>query len=83
MLAGRMKSSLAFLNQHILPALVCFGAALALMQTTLLQRVENLTLDERTRVRTHFDTLTPADELALICIDETSLHDVGQWPWNR
>ncbi len=83
MLRTPMKSSLAFLKQNVLPALVCFGAALALMQTGLFQRVENLTLDERTKLRSHFDTLTRSDDLALICIDETSIHDVGQWPWNR
>lgn len=78
-----MKSRWTFLEQHVVPALVCFGVAFALSATTLFQRIENLTLDERTRWRTHFDTIRPSDELALLCIDETSLHDLGRWPWNR
>jgi adenylate cyclase len=78
-----MKSSLAYLKQHILPALICCGAALALTQTTLVQRIENLTLDERTRLRAMLEVTLPADEMAVIGIDEASLHDFGRWPWSR
>ena len=78
-----MKSSLAFFQKHILPALVCFGLALALAQTEWLQRVENLTLDARTRLRTNFFPTPPRDDVVLIAIDQPSLNLLGRWPWPR
>src|SRR4051794_17689533 len=47
-----------------------------------IERLENLTLDMRFRVRSSEDP--PADpRLLLIGIDQTSLERYGQWPWSR
>jgi adenylate cyclase len=83
MLPARMKSSLRFLMHSIVPAAICFGIAWLLMRSPWLQRIENITLDIRTRFRANFVLATPSDELALIGIDETSLRKNGHWPWNR
>ena len=68
-----MKFRLEFFKEHLLPALVCFGLAFAMARTEWLQRVENLTLDARTRLRSQFYPTLPRDEFALIGIDEPSL----------
>jgi adenylate cyclase len=78
-----MKSSLALLKQHVLPALVCFALAALLAQMDWLQRVENLTLDARTRLRAQFYPTVSRDDFALIGIDEPSLKQFGRWPWTR
>jgi adenylate cyclase len=78
-----MKSSVAFLRQHVLPAVVCFGVALLLGRMEFFQRLENETLDQRTKLRAFLRPTVPDANLALIGIDETSLHDYGQWPWPR
>lgn len=78
-----MKRVWPFLKHHVGPALACFGAALALMQTTLGRRVENLARDEQTRVRARLAATPPDDQLALLAIDETSIRENGRWPWKR
>ncbi len=78
-----MKPRQVFFQQHVLPAVLCFGAALWLMQTELLQRVENVTLDERTKLRSHWNSAVASDALALIGIDEESMHEFKRWPWPR
>ena len=78
-----MRPRLAFFQQHVLPAVVCFGAALWLDQTSLVQRMENLTLDERTKLRSHWNSAVASDALALVGIDEASLRAFGRWPWSR
>ena len=57
-----MKSRLAFLPQHVLPALVCFALALASAQTDWLQRVENVTLDTRAKLRARYFPTHPRDD---------------------
>lgn len=78
-----MKRASAFLRQYVLPVIVCFGAAFILTLTPQARRLEDLTMDERTRLRARFDLTVPLDELALVCIDETSIREVGRWPWPR
>ncbi|PTX90848.1 adenylate/guanylate cyclase domain-containing protein [Opitutus sp. ER46] len=78
-----MKRVLAFLKQHALPAALCFGVALALMQTPFFRHIENLTMDERVRLRARLEVTVPADEIALLAVDETSLREIGRWPWDR
>lgn len=80
-----MKLRLAIFKDHVLPALVCFGVALALAQMEWLQRFENITLDARARLRTRFFPTNPRDDVVLIGIDEASLNNkaFGRWPWDR
>ena len=44
-----MNSRPAFFRHQLAPALICLGLALALAQSPWLQRVEDITLDFRTR----------------------------------
>src|SRR5262245_43416558 len=93
-----MKSALAFLRSQILPAVLCFGLAWLLTAwdrigrsetlrvltgRDLFDRIENLTLDQRTKLRAWLKPQAPADDVVLLGIDETSLKDFGEWPWNR
>ena len=82
-----MKSRLAFLQQHVLPAFVCFGFALWLAKWDWIERIENITLDARTQLRTAYYPTLGRDEFALIGIDEPSLRvppqGFGRWPWSR
>lgn len=78
-----MKPRLAFFQQHVLPAVLCFGAALWLTQTNLLHRVENVTLDERTKLRSSWNSAVASDAMALVGIDEESMHEFKRWPWPR
>ncbi len=80
---ARMKSCLAFLKQHVLPALVCFGLALALAQMDSFQRFENVTFDARARLRTRYFPTNPRDDVVLVGIDQDSLNQFGRWPWKR
>lgn len=80
---GRMKSCVSFLRKQVLPVVICFGVAFALMRTTLFRRIEDLTGDERTKLRRQFDVTFPATELAVVGIDEDSLREFGRWPWDR
>ena len=59
-----MKSRLAFLQQHVLPALVCFALAVVLAKLDWLQGIENSTLDVRTRFRTQYFPTQPRDDTA-------------------
>jgi adenylate cyclase len=79
----RIKSSLAFLRQHVLPASLCFALALTVATTELFHRVDNVTLDQLTKLRAQLHPTPPLEELMLIGIDETSLKDYGRWPWDR
>ncbi len=80
-----MKPRLAFFQKHLLPALVCFGLALALAQTEWLQTIENASLDVRAKFRARKFPTHPRDDVVLIGIDEDSLNNpaFGRWPWNR
>src|SRR4051812_2515801 len=62
---------------------VVLGTMMALCaHTSLLERLENLTMDMRFRVRAPEDP--PADSrLLLIGIDQASLDRFGRWPWPR
>ncbi len=78
-----MKSSLAFLRQHVLPVAVSFALALAISTTELFRRVDNVTLDQLTKLRAQLKPTPPDKDLLLIGIDEESLKDFGAWPWSR
>ncbi len=77
-----MKSSLGFLKQNVLPSAVGFLLVLALAYAGLFERVENLTLDLRTRERIKYQP--EADpRLAVVAIDDESIEKIGRWPWSR
>ncbi len=81
--ASPMRPSTAAMKQNVLPALICFAVAFGLAQTPFLRRVENLTLDERTKLRASYQSAVPSDALALVAIDQSSLSGFGKWPWPR
>lgn len=80
---GGMKFAPTDLQRHVLPALIAFAAAFGLAQTDLLERVENATLDLRTRWRATWRPTVNPPELVLIGIDEVSLREIGRWPWEH
>jgi adenylate cyclase len=82
-LQSGMRRAVVFLKQHVMPAALCFAAAWLLMHGSLLRRVETVTLDERTKLRSHFDATSPSDELLFVSIDSVSLRELGRWPWDR
>lgn len=77
-----MKSRLAFLKQNVLPAAAGFVLVLILTYAGLFDRVENLTLDLRTRERVKHQA-EPDPRLAVIGIDDESIEKFGRWPWPR
>ena len=83
MLAPRMKFGPAALKRHVLPALVAFAAAFVLARSDLAERIEDATLDLRTRLRAKLRPTPPNDQLLVIGIDEGSLKKFKQWPWPR
>lgn len=83
MLVTRMKPGAARLHTHILPALLAFAAAFALSQLDLAQRIEDATLDWRTRLRAQLKPATPSGQVLLVGVDEPSLKQFGQWPFKR
>lgn len=78
-----MKKRPAFLTKQLLPAVIFFGLAVMLQQVGWLETIENVTLDQRTRLRERLYPSPVCDDLALIGIDEISLKEYGRWPWNR
>jgi adenylate cyclase len=78
-----MKSSLAFLRQHVLPPAVCFALAAALTPTGLVQRFEDVTFDLRTQWRMKLAPRCPSGAVLLLAVDEDSLKGIGRWPWSR
>jgi adenylate cyclase len=77
-----MKPSLAFARKHVLPAIVFFGVALPIGQIEWVRRIENLTLDQRTRWRAHFQA-SADPQVMLLGIDDDSLKIFNRWPWPR
>ncbi len=73
----------AFLRQQLAPALICLGLAFALAQSPWLQRVEDVTLDFRTRFRASSQH-PPDPRVAVIGVDDDSLQRFGRWQdWPR
>lgn len=80
---GGMKFGPTELQRHVLPALIAFTAAFGIAKTDLLERVENATLDLRTRWRATWRPTDKPAEVVLIGIDEVSLREIGRWPWEH
>lgn len=78
-----MKPGFAFARQFVLPSAVFFGVAWLLAPLDWIDRVENLTLDVRTRLRADWRPSPPPEDLVIIGIDEPSVRDFGRWPWPR
>ncbi len=77
-----MNAFLELLKRNVLPPALCFGAALALAQTTWIQNVQNQALDVRTRWRVAYQP--PSDpRVAVIAIDDESIERMGRWPFPR
>ncbi len=73
----------AFFRQQLVPALIFLGLALALAQSHWLQRIEDVTLDFRTRYRAAHQT-PPDPRVAVIGVDDDSLQRFGRWQdWPR
>ncbi len=82
-LAGLMIPSRAFFRQRFLPAAICFGLAWVIAQSEWLRRVENVTLDFRTRFRA-WRQEPPDPRVVVIGIDDDSLQRFGRWQdWQR
>ena len=78
-----MTPSLAFFRQRFLPAAICFGLAWIIAQSEWLRRVENVTLDFRTRFRS-WRQEPPDPRVVVIGIDDDSLQRFGRWQdWQR
>lgn len=77
-----MKSSLAFLRDHVGPVVVAFAIALAIAQADFVKRFENVTLDRRTIWRAALQR-GYVPEPVVIGIDDASIEAVGLWPWKR
>ena len=76
------KSTASFPKEHLLPAIVCVGIALALNATSWWQGLESGALDELTNLRRHFQP--PADSrIVAVAIDDESINVLGRWPWSR
>src|SRR5262245_17109919 len=77
-----MKSGLAFLRDHAVPAIVAFLIALALSQMEWVRRFESVTLDRRTVERAKY-AKNYVPQPVVISIDDESVEQIGIWPWKR
>jgi adenylate cyclase len=68
---------------HLLAPLVALAVVWMInTHTTLLERLESLTVNLRFQARAHFDP--PADpRLVFVGIDQDSVTHIGAWPWPR
>jgi len=67
------------LNDVISSALILLVLALLVHSTDLLHRVDNLIFDYGQRVT----TTSPPEDVVIIAIDQSSLMEIGRWPWSR
>ena len=78
-----MKPSHAIFRQRFFVAATCFGLAWLLSQLEWLRRVEDVTLDFRTRFRA-WHQAAPDPRVVVIGIDDDSLQRFGRWQdWRR
>jgi adenylate cyclase len=47
---------------------------------TVIEFIHDLTVDARLRIR---GTIEPADNIAMIVVDEQAVEQIGRWPWSR
>lgn len=70
------------LREYFFPAALCIGVAFGLSATPWLQHLENIALDNITRLRVQFQD-PPDPRVMTIGIDDDSLRVWGRWPWTR
>ncbi|MDF3057482.1 MAG: cyaB [Rariglobus sp.] len=76
------KRATNLICEYFLPTIVCIGLALALGATPWLQRLENITLDNITQFRVHYQT-PPDPRVVVVGVDDASIDAFGLWPWKR
>ncbi len=76
------KRAYGFLQEHVLPVLVCVGLAWAISGTSWMQRLETVTLDLITQYRVRFQK-PPDPRIVTVAIDDDSIEAYGRWPWDR
>ncbi len=76
------KKASYFSAFNLLAPLAALGIFIYLSGTPFFEKFENLTLDQRIKLRhTHQEPIDP--RIFLIGIDEVSLEKIGQWPFDR
>ena len=68
-----------FLDDRFSTALILLTLALAITASGILARVDNLLYDLGQRVASQ----SVPDDIVLVAIDESSLSQLGRWPWSR
>lgn len=77
------KPKAGFFKEHILPTIICIGAAFAIGQSSWWRHLEsNNALDPATQLRTHCQP-PPDQRVVTVGIDLDSVNFYGRWPWNR
>jgi adenylate cyclase len=80
-----LKRSRVLINEYAYPILAPLVALLLVLVTIhfgLFERLENLTINFRFQTRERFDP-KPDPRVILVRIDQTSLDNIGRWPWDR
>ncbi len=47
------------------------------------EKLESKTYDARLNLRNYFKKANPAQDIAIVMVDENSLAEIGRWPWPR
>ncbi len=67
------------LNDYASSAFILLSLAILLHAFSLLSRVDNLLFD----LGQKFTVSTPPQDIIIVAIDESSLSQLGRWPWSR
>ena len=81
----RLKLTWPLVLEYAYPAaapVVALLFLLAALQAGLFERLENLTVNWRFQTREPYDP-KPDPRVILVRIDQTSLDNIGGWPWDR
>jgi adenylate cyclase len=81
----RLKLSRQLVNEYAYPILAPLVALLLLfvaLELGLFERLENITINWRFQVREPYDPKSDP-RVILVKIDQTSLDNIGRWPWDR
>src|SRR5215207_2224008 len=79
LLSGKWRASLVY---DLVAPIALAAVMLVFANTSVFERLENLTVDMRFRVRAAEDPLCHP-QLLLVQIDQASLDAFGAWPWSR
>ncbi|MEM6883816.1 MAG: adenylate/guanylate cyclase domain-containing protein [Verrucomicrobiota bacterium] len=76
------KKAAYFTAFNLLAPLAALGIFIYLSGTVFFDKFENLTLDQRIKLRhTHQNPIDP--RIFLLCVDEGSVEKISQWPFDR